>query len=201
MREVRMPPSSSLGRRSHHVLMKGLNPRFLGSTYTMPHREMVAGEAYCRSATSKSSLQWSVTRMRSELGSVSSLLSSITEFMFSTHTASTSPSSTIHLRSSLSGLGSGLFTSRKMLLSSPSVQSRVSGSITPYSSATLCALGLSTYSLVVTPILVCERASVLMMTLLPPPVLPTTMVVCRVCIVSYSCTHLSTSSEGSSSTW
>jgi len=58
----------------------------------MPQREMVAGEANCRSYTSNSSLQWFCSRMRSPLGSVSSRLSSITEFMFSTHTASTSPS-------------------------------------------------------------------------------------------------------------
>jgi hypothetical protein len=60
-----------------------------------PHLDMVAGLAYCRSATSNSSFTCGCRRMRSPFGSVSSLLSSITLFMFSTHTASTSPSNTM----------------------------------------------------------------------------------------------------------
>ena len=59
----------------------------------MPQREMVAGEAYCRSKTSKSiEVVGKLSRIRSPLGRVSSRLSSMTLFMFSTHTASTSPS-------------------------------------------------------------------------------------------------------------
>ena len=118
------------GRELHHFHMNGSYSRFFGSTYTMPHREIVAGEAYCKSATSKSNLQWSTSRMRSPLGRVRSLLSSITEFIFSTHTASTSPSNTIHRTSSRPG-GSGLHRVRKWLERTPSVQSRVSGSISP----------------------------------------------------------------------
>ena len=53
-----------------------------------------------RFITSNSNLQWDCRRMRSPLGRVSSLLSSITLFMFSTHTASTSPSNTRYLASS-----------------------------------------------------------------------------------------------------
>merc|ERR1719183_609180 len=65
----------------------------------MPHRETVAGEAYWRSNTSNSMEQvGKLSLMRSPLGRVSSLLSSITEFMFSTHNASTSPSYTMYLR-------------------------------------------------------------------------------------------------------
>mmetsp|Transcript_30427 Transcript_30427/g.76191 ORF Transcript_30427/g.76191 Transcript_30427/m.76191 type:complete len:251 (+) Transcript_30427:6930-7682(+) len=166
----------------------------------MPQRDTVAGEANCRSPTSKISLTWSTRRMRSPLGSVRSLLSSITEFIFSTHTASTSPSNTTYLHSSLSG-GSGRLSSRKIFDSKPSVQSRVSGSSVPYSSATVCALGLTMCSLVCRPILVCERASVLMITDFPPPVLPTTMVVCLVIIVSYSWITLSTCSDEPVMTW
>mmetsp|Transcript_24010 Transcript_24010/g.78157 ORF Transcript_24010/g.78157 Transcript_24010/m.78157 type:complete len:343 (+) Transcript_24010:668-1696(+) len=86
--------SCSFVRPLHHVEMNGLYPRLRLSTYTIPHRETVAGEAYCKSKTSNNSLQWSINRMRSPFGRVSSLLSSITLFMFSTHTASTSPSKT-----------------------------------------------------------------------------------------------------------
>ena len=42
---------------SIHLRQYGSYPRFLGSTYTIPHRLMVAGEAYCRSATSNNILQ------------------------------------------------------------------------------------------------------------------------------------------------
>lgn len=53
---------------------------------TAAHLLMVAGDAYCRSATSNNSFTCGARRMRSPLGSVSSLLSSITLFMFSTQT-------------------------------------------------------------------------------------------------------------------
>ena len=88
-------------------------------------------------------------------------------------------------------------SSRKMLDKTPSVQSRVSGSISPYSSATVCAFGFTTWSFVILPSFVCDRARVSMMTDLPPPVFPTTIVVCRVIIVSYSWITLSTCSLGS----
>ena len=83
-----------------HLSKYGAYPRFFGSTYTIPHLEIVAGDAYYRSATSKSIAQWESKRIRSLLAKVKILLSSMTEFMFSTQTASTSPSYTIHLRSS-----------------------------------------------------------------------------------------------------
>ena len=102
-----------------------------GSTYTIPQREIVAGDAYWRSKTSKSIEHvGKLRRIRSPLGSVSSLLSSITLFMFSTHSASTSESYTMYRRSWRPS-GTGLFMSRKMLDNRPSVQSRVTGSRTP----------------------------------------------------------------------
>jgi len=87
-----------------------------------------------------------------------------------------------------------------MLDSRPSVQSRVSGSSTPYSSATVMALGLMVYRKVFLPSLVCERARVLRMTVLPPPVCPTTIVVWRVMTTSYSWMTLSTCSDASAMT-
>ena len=98
--------------------------------------------------TSKRSAQWRCSRIRSPLASVSSRLSSMTEFIFSTQSASTSPSKTKYFRSFLSV---GLLMSRKMFDRSPSVQSLVFGSRTPYSSTTLRSFGLIVYSFVVRP--------------------------------------------------
>ena len=94
-RPLRICASFSFCRVLSHRVTNGRQPRLRLSTYTMPHREMVAGDAYCRSNTSNRSLQWFTRRMRSPFGSVSSLLSSITLFMFSTQSASTSPSKTM----------------------------------------------------------------------------------------------------------
>ena len=75
--------------------------------------------------------------------------------------------------------------SRKMLESRPSVQSRVAGSSTPYSSEIGIAFGLMTNCLVGSRSIVCARAqSVPRQTVLPPPVGPTIIVVWRVISVS-----------------
>ena len=98
--------------------------------------------------TSNNRAQCFCKRILSPLASVNSLLSSITEFIFSTHRASTSLSKTIYLRSFLSV---GLLISRKMQDNNPSVQSLVTGSSVPYSSTTVHALAFITYSLVEIP--------------------------------------------------
>ena len=54
------------------------HPKFFGSAQTMPHRLMVAGDAYCKSKVSQIMQQWGCKRMRSPFGSVSSRLSSMT---------------------------------------------------------------------------------------------------------------------------
>ena len=72
----------------HGRQMRGASREFA----YLPQREMVAGLAYWRSKVSHIIAQWGCRRIRSPLGSVNSLLSSMTEFIFSTHTASTSPS-------------------------------------------------------------------------------------------------------------
>jgi hypothetical protein len=56
----------------------------------MPHLEIVAGLAYCRSKVSQIMQQWGCNLMRSPFGSVNNLLSSMTEFMFSTQTCGAS---------------------------------------------------------------------------------------------------------------
>lgn len=111
-----------------HFCQYGVYRRFLGSTNTIPQRETVAGEAYCRSPTcgddnlrlithklkkmasweqawcrlsrqtSKSKAQWPCKRIRSPFARVRSLLSSMTEFIFSTQSASTSPSNRMYLQ-------------------------------------------------------------------------------------------------------
>lgn len=61
----------------------------------IPQRETVAGVACSRLSTSRIILTFSGMFKRSPDGSVSSLLSSKTEFKFSAHSGSTSPSNTI----------------------------------------------------------------------------------------------------------
>jgi hypothetical protein len=78
--------------------------------------------------TSKRSAQCFCSRILSPFANVSNLLSSITEFIFSTHSASTSPSNTIYFRSFFSV---GLLMSRNIQDKRPSVQSRVTGSRVP----------------------------------------------------------------------
>ena len=109
------------------------------------HRYSIESDVFF---TSNNIAQCFWRRIRSPLAKVSSLLSSMTEFMFSTHNASTSPSYTMYFRSFLSV---GLLISLKMLERRPSVQSLVIGSRIPYSSITLRSLGFIVYSLVCSP--------------------------------------------------
>lgn len=103
--------------------------------------------------TSNNIAQCFCRRILSPLARVKSLLSSMTEFMFSTHNASTSPSYTMYF---LSFLSVGLLISLKIFERSPSVQSRVTGSRIPYRSITDRSLGLITNNLVGTPNLNCK---------------------------------------------
>lgn len=81
---------SCMAPRSMRVRLRAVQGRSLRASAPLlallAHRLMVAGDAYWRSATSNSSFTWGARRMRSPLGSVRSLLSSITLFMFSTQT-------------------------------------------------------------------------------------------------------------------
>ena len=71
---------------------------------------------------------------RSPFGKVSNLLSSRTEFKFSTHSGSTSPSNIIQWRFAASPLTLSTIR-RRMAVKSPSVHSRVLGSRLPYNSS------------------------------------------------------------------
>jgi hypothetical protein len=84
-------------RRSSHESKNGRQPSSDESKKTIPQRLTVAGEAAARSCTSNSSETCSDSATRSPLTSVSTRLSSSSEFMDSTHCVSTGPSSTSHL--------------------------------------------------------------------------------------------------------
>lgn len=145
---------------------------------------MVAGEAYCKSATSNNILQNFYNLILSPLINVSNLLSSMTLFMFSTHTASTSPSYKIHLGSSLPPDFS--LAILNVLERRPSVHYLVWKFIYPYNSVTVIDFGLIQY--------IVEPSTFFRISItddFPLPVGPTTIVVCLVPIVSNNCTTLS----------
>mmetsp|Transcript_2468 Transcript_2468/g.8764 ORF Transcript_2468/g.8764 Transcript_2468/m.8764 type:complete len:208 (-) Transcript_2468:612-1235(-) len=125
-----------------HVWTNGRQPSSSGGTYTMPQRDTVAGDATARSCTSKSMrIVVGLSLMRSPLGRHSVQLSSSTVFMFSIQMASTGPSNTTHLRSSVVSATA----LRMSVLPRPSVHSLVRRLYSPYSSPILMHLGLNTY--------------------------------------------------------
>mmetsp|Transcript_13821 Transcript_13821/g.40581 ORF Transcript_13821/g.40581 Transcript_13821/m.40581 type:complete len:205 (+) Transcript_13821:6572-7186(+) len=123
-----------------HESTKGRQPSSDASTYTMPARETVAGEATDRSSTSKRRETCAGIAMRSPLMSVRSLLSSRTVFIDSIHSVSTGPSISSHFSSGLSSE----HTSRITFARTPSVHSKVCRSYSPYRLAYGTALGLMT---------------------------------------------------------
>lgn len=96
-------------------------------TKTMPIRETVAGEALSILSGSKTSFEFGDIIIRSPFARVSVLLSSSTEFKFSIHTASTGPSSTIHINSFFFNI----VDLRQIVENIPSVQSLVATSNLP----------------------------------------------------------------------
>lgn len=72
-------------------------PTLINTSRFLTQRKTAVPNYFSSPLASKSRAQCAWSRMRSPLASVSSLLSSITEFMFSTHKASTSPSNNIYL--------------------------------------------------------------------------------------------------------
>ena len=101
MRCARASSPSVGGSVCIQLSRSGRQPICSGSTYTMPQRDTVAGEATARSWTSKIMFMLALIWMISPLLRHSFLLSSSTVFMFSIHTASTGPSNSTHLRSVL----------------------------------------------------------------------------------------------------
>ena len=65
------------------------------ANHTIPHLDTVANVAYFKVSTSNKILTLDGIDRRSPFGSVNNLLSSNTEFKFSAHSGSTSPSKTI----------------------------------------------------------------------------------------------------------
>ena len=82
---------------SHHDCTYGAQPTSLSLMYSTPARETVAGLALRRCEISKMRRIAGVSGIRSLETSVSTLLSSMTVFIDSIHSASMSPSSTTHL--------------------------------------------------------------------------------------------------------
>ena len=89
-----------LQTRQRHSLHHQKVKRWCSSPRHRNARCYSSVDRLCDAHTSKSSRQWGCKRMRSPFGNVRSLLSSMTLFMFSTQTASTSPSNTRYLASS-----------------------------------------------------------------------------------------------------
>ena len=92
---------------------------------TTPARETVAGDALLRFSASKTSRMEGIIRTRSPFASVRTLLSSSTVLRFSIQTASTGPSTTIHIEWLVRA---AFFHSWEKM---PSVQSPVDGSSLP----------------------------------------------------------------------
>mmetsp|Transcript_14093 Transcript_14093/g.33799 ORF Transcript_14093/g.33799 Transcript_14093/m.33799 type:complete len:260 (+) Transcript_14093:5797-6576(+) len=146
----------------------GCHPMSSWLRYTTPPRLTVAGEQCSMWLISSSSRMVGVSGMRSLDASVSILLSSITVFMLSIHSASMSPSSTIHWCMYVLLLAK----SRKFTLISPSFHSRVLGCRLPYSSLRVTALGLMGTARPFSPYLFCALSSVRHTADLPHPAGP-----------------------------
>mmetsp|Transcript_66781 Transcript_66781/g.204408 ORF Transcript_66781/g.204408 Transcript_66781/m.204408 type:complete len:204 (+) Transcript_66781:670-1281(+) len=112
-------------------------PMRCGSKYTMPFLEIVAGDATSTSMGSMMVRMFADMAMISPLLRQSFLFSSMTVFMFSIQTASTGPSNTNHLRSSVWFLAN----SRKSTATIPSVHSCEISSKHPYKSLAGIDLG------------------------------------------------------------
>lgn len=75
--------------------MRGRHPILFEERYTIAHLEIVAGETLFKFSASKITLVFGNKLIRSPFERVNNLLSSSTEFKFSTHMASIGPSQTI----------------------------------------------------------------------------------------------------------
>mmetsp|Transcript_98082 Transcript_98082/g.299850 ORF Transcript_98082/g.299850 Transcript_98082/m.299850 type:complete len:346 (+) Transcript_98082:6210-7247(+) len=130
-------PSSSCGAPTFDCAFRSKSPSLIlfsswehnisGNTtssanHTIPQRETVANVAYLSVSTSNMIRTCGGIAKRSPLGRVSILLSSKTEFKFSAHSGSTSPSNIIHCRRSFCPR---VETRRKMSVNTPSVHSKV----------------------------------------------------------------------------
>jgi len=178
---------STTSSLSIHESMTGFQPTSSALTKMTPPRETVAGEQWTMWLISSSRRIEGVSGMRSLEASVSILLSSITVFIDSIHSASMSPSSTIHWCL----LVVVLAKSRKVTDISPSFHSRVVGCRKPYSSLRVTDLGLIGLVTVFSLKLFCARESVFQMPVLPQPAGPSRKTDQRTASSSRSCEILS----------
>mmetsp|Transcript_33896 Transcript_33896/g.95224 ORF Transcript_33896/g.95224 Transcript_33896/m.95224 type:complete len:279 (+) Transcript_33896:6494-7330(+) len=179
---------SALSRRrsgslSHQDQRSTRQPMSTCSKKTIPQRDTVAGDATARSSTSNIIVVTGDSLMISPLFRQSFLFSSMTVFMFSIQTASTGPSKTSHLRSSVWFLA----MSRKSTATMPSVHSRETSSKQPYRSFAGTDFGLrrAWWTIWVACIVpsfaksVSAFCSVLRAVVLPLNGRPTSMTLCR----------------------
>ena len=153
-----------------------------------PPRLTVAGEQCSMWLISSNKRMVPVRGRRSLDANVSILLSSITVFMLSIHSASMSPSSTIHWCWYVLLLD----MSRKFTDINPSFHSRVLGCRNPYNSLRVTALGLIGIDRDFSPLLFCALSSVFHTAVLPHPAGPSRNTDQRTVKISRSCVIFST---------
>jgi hypothetical protein len=160
----------------------GSNPKSVDDTYTIPHRETVAGEALFKFSTSNTILQFSLINIRSPFAKVKILLSSRTVFRFSIQMASTGPSQTIQVKN-LDFLSLALAHNYEK---TPGVQSSEISDFTPYISSAIIAFGFILFILKGWSVVDNALVKMFIIVVFPDPVGPTNMKPCLTLKVSYS---------------
>mmetsp|Transcript_3031 Transcript_3031/g.8554 ORF Transcript_3031/g.8554 Transcript_3031/m.8554 type:complete len:247 (-) Transcript_3031:6595-7335(-) len=183
-----LSPTRSSFARVPNMCSRYISGETLSSlNHTIPQRETVAGVACARLSTSSTMRTLLGIPKRSPEGSVNSLLSSKTEFKFSTQLGSTSPSKTIQWRRSLSPFWLSIMR-RRTLVNIPSVHSSVVPSRDPYKRSLEIALGSMVYSSPFTPSSFSKTCSrTVIAALFPTPTGPTVITPCRISMTCFSC--------------
>ena len=154
--------------------------------YKIPALDTVAFEANLRSLISKNILILGFKSIRSLFGNVKTLLSSMTEFIFSIQCASKSPSSIIHFWF----LSSAVLIVFIILDKIPYLKSLVWILIyLPYKSLLSIDLGFKSFVSVFTPYKSNALAKVRHVAVLPEPALPIMKTEWRISISSFNWTH------------
>mmetsp|Transcript_47926 Transcript_47926/g.133626 ORF Transcript_47926/g.133626 Transcript_47926/m.133626 type:complete len:227 (+) Transcript_47926:2881-3561(+) len=188
-RPGRFASSISFSRVWIHDSTNGAQPTSASLIKRMPARDTVAGVAFLSEWISKIMRIDGVSGMRSFETRVSTLLSSITVFIDSIHTASISPSRTTHLAVWFAVKGAHSLDMLRMTIErQPSFQSfeRV---MKPYSSSEVTALGFTPSNTVtgLTCPTLWHAASAFQTVDLPQPAGPSSMTEWRTCRISWYC--------------
>ena len=174
---------------SNQLLAKGIKPTALGSIYTIPQRETVAGEAWTKSSTSNIIVIVSFKTIIALLGKHNLLESSKTLFISSIQNVSTGPSNNIQYFCLPEVSLFNSFTNKGII---PLIHSvGFIGSLSQYNSGFLTALGLITVLFVVKKVFpsfksLIDCCNIFQFDVFPPPVGPTIIKPCLTWIVSYN---------------